>query len=350
MNEYMIYQHQNNFEKELIRLRASALSEKTKKQIEDFAGIRLAKGPTKLRVVKCMWCIRYLAIWLGKDFSEATKEDLIKLVTAVDSKGYSDYTTYDIKVVLRLFYRWLKGNDEDYPPEIKWLKPRMKNKKHKLPEELLAVEEVERMANATTNPRDKALILTMYESGCRIGQSFDGEGITVKLGQAVDFNVNCNDEKGNPIKFEQGDSFTGKINIEYYFNDEGPNAKRKITGNIYACAGACYSGPGYTDYLFLGLSFLIPLAIFAIIPILYFRKEHNAVIQFLIGLFVPILVSAILFILLSMIHISLYFGILATLGYYLNENYPSERYSGILPYIVGLVPSCLGLLYLGLWN
>ncbi|MFH1471022.1 MAG: hypothetical protein ABIF01_04690 [Candidatus Micrarchaeota archaeon] len=60
MNEYTIYQHQNNFEKELIRLRASALPEKTKKQIEDFARIRLAKGSTKLRVVKCMWCIRYL--------------------------------------------------------------------------------------------------------------------------------------------------------------------------------------------------------------------------------------------------------------------------------------------------
>jgi integrase len=64
----------------------------------------------------------------------------------------------------------LKGNDEDYPPEIKWLKPRLKNEKHKLPEELLTVEEVERMANATTNPRDKALILVMYETGCRIGE------------------------------------------------------------------------------------------------------------------------------------------------------------------------------------
>jgi len=55
MNEFTIYKHQTNFEKELGRLRASALPAKTKKQIEDFAHIRLANGSSKLRVVKCMW-------------------------------------------------------------------------------------------------------------------------------------------------------------------------------------------------------------------------------------------------------------------------------------------------------
>jgi len=69
-----------------------------------------------------------------------------------------------------MFYKWLLGNDEEFPPVIKWLKPRLKNEKHKLPEELLTVEEVQLLANATTNPRDKALILILYESGCRIGE------------------------------------------------------------------------------------------------------------------------------------------------------------------------------------
>jgi len=170
MNEFTIYKHQTNFEKELGRLRASDLPVKTKKQIEDFAHIRLAKGSTKLRVVKCMWCARYLAQWLGKDFSSATKEDLIELVSSMDSKDYSEYTVYDFKIVLKTFYKWLKGKDEEFPEVIKWLKPKLRNEKHKLPEELLTVEEVEKLANATTNPRDKALILVLYESGCRIGE------------------------------------------------------------------------------------------------------------------------------------------------------------------------------------
>jgi len=170
MNEYVMYKSQTNFEQELGRLNASGLHSKTKKQIEDFSRIRLAKGSSKLRVVKCMYCIRYLAGWLNKDFSKATKTDLIKLVTEIDSKNYSDYTRYDFKIVLKMFYKWLLGKDEEFPKVIKWLKPRLKNAKHKLPEELLTAEEVANLANATTNPRDKALILVLYESGCRIGE------------------------------------------------------------------------------------------------------------------------------------------------------------------------------------
>ena len=170
MNEYVMYKSQTNFEQELGRLNASGLHSKTKKQIEDFARIRLAKGSSKLRVVKCMYCIRYLAGWLNKDFSKATKTDLIRLVTEIDSKNYSDYTRYDFKIVLKMFYKWLLGKDEESPKVIKWLKPKLKNAKHKLPEELLTAEEVAKLANATTNPRDKALILVLYESGCRIGE------------------------------------------------------------------------------------------------------------------------------------------------------------------------------------
>ncbi len=170
MNTYIMYKSQNNYERELIRLKSSTLPSKTKKQIADFARIRLAKGSTKLRVVKCMYCIRYIAKWLKKDFSKATKNDLIKLVSEIDSKNYSEHTKYDFKIVLKMFYKWLKGKDEDFPKEIKWLKPKLKNAKHKLPEELLTIKEVNKLANATTNPRDKALILTLYESGCRIGE------------------------------------------------------------------------------------------------------------------------------------------------------------------------------------
>jgi len=170
MNEFVMYKSQTNFEKAIAILKASPLAAKTKKQIENFARMRLAKGSGKLRVVKCMYCIRFLAQWLNKDFSKATKTDLIRLVTEIDSKNYSEYTRYDFKIVLKMFYKWLKGNDEDFPKVIKWLKPRLKNEKHKLPEELLTVEEAQKLANSTTNSRDKALILALYESGCRIGE------------------------------------------------------------------------------------------------------------------------------------------------------------------------------------
>ena len=142
MNEYTIYKHQSSMVQELKRLMNSSLPEKTKKQIQEFAQMRLAKGSTKLRVVKCMWCIRIMATWLNKDFKKATKNDLLNLISTIDMKSYSEYTKYDFKVVLKMFYKWFKRNDESSPPEISWLKPKIKNGRHKLPEELLTENEI----------------------------------------------------------------------------------------------------------------------------------------------------------------------------------------------------------------
>jgi hypothetical protein len=65
---------------------------------------------------------------------------------------------------------------------------------------------------------------------------FSGDGVVVPGGISVYFVATCNDENGNPMKFEPGDDFSGKINIEYYFLDEGSGAKRRDSGNIYAKA------------------------------------------------------------------------------------------------------------------
>lgn len=170
MTEYRIYKQQEDLDQEYRRLNTSNLSAPVKKEIEKFAKIRLAKGATRLRVVKCMWCLRLMAQWLDKDFAKASQNDLVELVSSIDLKDYAEYTKYDFKIVLKCFYKWFKGKDEEFPKVIKWLKPKLRNHKHKLPEELLTVEEVERLAAATTNSRDKAFLLVLYESGCRIGE------------------------------------------------------------------------------------------------------------------------------------------------------------------------------------
>jgi integrase len=41
---------------------------------------------------------------------------------------------------------------------------------HKLPDDTLTEEEVKRMVEVSTHPRDRALIITLYESGCRVGE------------------------------------------------------------------------------------------------------------------------------------------------------------------------------------
>ena len=64
----------------------------------------------------------------------------------------------------------LKGDNDEYPKEVKWIHPRMMKRNGKLPEELLTTEDIKKMANATDNLRDRAFILFLYESGARIGE------------------------------------------------------------------------------------------------------------------------------------------------------------------------------------
>ncbi|MFH0817371.1 MAG: hypothetical protein V1909_01935 [Candidatus Micrarchaeota archaeon] len=62
---------------------------------------------------------------------------------------------------------------------------------------------------------------------------FSGDGVITPLRSSFKALITCNDEAGNPMKFELGDEFSGKINVEYYFRDEGPGTPKKHTGNIY---------------------------------------------------------------------------------------------------------------------
>ena len=59
---------------------------------------------------------------------------------------------------------------ETYPEKVAWIKPRHNNRKARLPEELLTKEDIDKLVDATSSVRDKALISMLYDSGCRIGE------------------------------------------------------------------------------------------------------------------------------------------------------------------------------------
>lgn len=167
-----LYNYPRKLELSLNKLNEDNLAcNEDKQAIISFSKVRLAKGSSHGRVAKIVYCLRFFTHWLKKPFSRATKEDLIGLIGDLESNTkYSENTKHDYKIVLKMFYKWLKGNDEVAPPEIKWLVPKLKNEKHKLPEDLLTEDEILRLANCANHPRDKALILVLYETGCRIGE------------------------------------------------------------------------------------------------------------------------------------------------------------------------------------
>jgi site-specific recombinase XerD len=121
--------------------------------------------------------LQKLGRWLKKDFDAVTEQDLRSLVTFL-SKGraredggvYKRGTLHGYKVTLKRFYRWLEGNDEEYPRKVRWIRSNGDAARIQEPEQLLTFQEVLEMIRHASNPRDKALVSFLYESGARISE------------------------------------------------------------------------------------------------------------------------------------------------------------------------------------
>lgn len=128
-----------------------------------------ARGITRNRVSKYAWLLRSIAHLFPGPVTEATEERVREYVLRLERSELSVWGKFDRKLVLKSFVRWLRGS-EDYPPEVRWLKARIRRAETKLPEDLLSPEEVARLIRAADSARDRALIAVLYESGLRIGE------------------------------------------------------------------------------------------------------------------------------------------------------------------------------------
>ena len=173
-NRIQVYPCDQIFNRAVRRLNSSTdISESDKADIIKLVEHLRRRGISKLRAAKYIYHLLVLARIAGKPLRDLTKEDIERLVGWINGSKYAEETKHGYKVALKKFYQWLRGCNEDeheYPPEVRWVKTTIK-KRRLLPEALLTTEEVKKLVEAAENPRDKAFILTHYESGCRIGET-----------------------------------------------------------------------------------------------------------------------------------------------------------------------------------
>jgi integrase/ribosomal protein L40E len=150
--------------------KSGRICQENKIAIQRFYSNCLAEGLTLARISKLLHHVRGLATLLNMNFAEASKDDITRLLREIETNSdWSPATKHDYKVILKKFYKSLAGTGE-FPEQVKWIKPNYKKNNHKLPEELLTEEDVRKLVEAAGHPRDKAFILVLYESGCRIGE------------------------------------------------------------------------------------------------------------------------------------------------------------------------------------
>ncbi len=132
---------------------------------ENFIRDMLAQGYSINRLLKYLNTLASISRQIEKPFRELTESDIKEWAGWVNTTTeYKPWTKHDFIVILRRYLRWLGKEDV-----AKWLKPKQP-KNSKLPEEVLTENEIKRMAEVAYTTRDKALILCLYESGCRIGE------------------------------------------------------------------------------------------------------------------------------------------------------------------------------------
>ncbi len=105
--------------------------------------------------------------YINKPFDEVTKNDVVNWANSLRDMAPSTQGLYKMRI--KAFYKWLNGGEE-YPDVVKWIKP---NRKRKNTIEILTLDDVKKMVESTRNQRDRALIMTLYESGCRASEIMD---------------------------------------------------------------------------------------------------------------------------------------------------------------------------------
>jgi len=138
--------------------------------LKKYRDYLVSEGITYGRVNKYLYDLKRASILLGKRFEKAGEEDIRRVVFLfVKNEKYSPWSKRDFKMAIRKFYTWLRGTQE-YPPEVAWLRVHTKVRNARTAENMLTEEEVKRLIEHARTVQERAIISTLYESCCRIGE------------------------------------------------------------------------------------------------------------------------------------------------------------------------------------
>ena len=167
-----IHNYKGRFERALQRLEKSDISKKDKEAIYKFKDYCLCQNISYGKIDTYLFYLVKFTKMLDKPIEKATKEDIMRVVAKLNQTGLSEQTKKCFKIALRRLYKILRGVDGkgEYPEEVKWISINIRNNHKKLPEELLTESEIEELIRNAENIRDKALLSTLAESGCRVSE------------------------------------------------------------------------------------------------------------------------------------------------------------------------------------
>ena len=178
-------------------LNSEELSERNKDFIKNRYLELQAKGDSLETIRNKIFYPSNLVKNIKKDLDKVDSKDLKIFFASLLEKGRSnDNYIKPYKQHLTRFYLWFNGLDEletpleKFPEVVKWIGIIRRNYSIRNPDEVLSVEDIYKMAKVSTNPRDSAIHLCLFELGCRSQEflrlkrsdvKFDKKGAIIKV-------------------------------------------------------------------------------------------------------------------------------------------------------------------------
>lgn len=135
----------------------------------------LNEGVTQKRIKKLKQMYNTSSRYI-KDFEKADRSKIEKFITALhkdefkkrNNTPFSGSSKSDIKKFLKQFYKWLKGNNEAYPPEVSWIKTKIAKDEKPQEKAVIDISGVQKLANSFIKQEYKIATLILFDSGFRI--------------------------------------------------------------------------------------------------------------------------------------------------------------------------------------
>lgn len=147
-----------------------SVCDEDRKVILTFIENITAKSIKPVRRLKYLTLFKILIQHKKKPFQDLDKQDVVFMLSEIEGNGYAPATVEDLKMATKVIFREIRGSeDRQYPKEVSWIRLKcITNRLNK--SDLITKDELEKLIATAANPRDRAFLAVLYESGCRIAE------------------------------------------------------------------------------------------------------------------------------------------------------------------------------------
>lgn len=158
-------------------LRHSNISARNKELILAYRDACLLRQVcAKVRLLRALPVLKRCATILGKDYDTTTRQDVERIITTLMSEHLTPNTLATYKSILKRFLSYVASPDTfpncTPPPSVAWVRSHVRraDERRLQRNDLLTPDDIKALLNVCRNPRDKALISILWETGGRIAE------------------------------------------------------------------------------------------------------------------------------------------------------------------------------------